>query len=550
MVFQFITSDGKEKSVGKPVESKPGQAFVRGTVEGGLGSYGNLLSLIPGYQPGRSLPSQQARTQLEANATPEQLPGLVGSDELAPEYGTLPTSEQVSRFLDMLGIRKKEETSQEQGLGKLGRYFGGGLSVPGVGAGTALSTAYTAAGVGELAKALGANEKIQHGLEFLSSLRGGKPAQRQSTAIRQPRLVERGIPPSEAGFISPERMTQQLNRVGNEAAQIASTVGKESPTFQTIGKAIERSVPIKKKFNDVFDTLENTAKEFNPEINTSSLDNFLTKEAERFAKTGAPTELGRFITNEVQGWQQHGAPNLYNAYRRYRLNNERVREIIDAVPRFTKLSDLDRQKISFLSRMNESIVDSFKNSMSSNVPALPGQTGQQTAQWLKIFEESNRAYSNYLSTQTAKRILDPIMQKNVTDKQLSNFLQNQRNWDDLGRFLGADESKKLQTLVQDVITARDSIKAMARKEVGAEVAKHALTAVIPGFGKLAGFLSIPKIWQWARGRYHSAPSFQENFHELTQALVEKNVPAIRKGIEDLRSEEKGEPKQKKSFFVQ
>jgi hypothetical protein len=46
----------------------------------------------------------------------------------------------------------------------------------------------------------------------------------------------------------------------------------------------------------------------------------------------------------------------------------------------------------------------------------------------------------------------------------------------------------------------------------------------------------------------TAPSFQKSFHELTEALIEQNMPAINKAIDKIEREEE-KPNKKTSFFV-
>lgn len=517
-------------------------AFARGTAEGLLGTYGSLGQLV-GRPPASPLPGQQALFQAEAAATPEQLAGF-GTSDISPEYGNLPTIADVNKFLNMLGLPKKEESPAEQGFGRFGRGFGGALAA-GVPPGVAASTSFTGAGAAELGKAGGLGETGQSILEILGSLRipALGPVQ-QAARIRQPRMVERAIQPRQAGFISPEQLQSQLNRVGQEAADIAGTIGAQHPTFQNISQAIEHGAPIAQRFNQVFEGLEQTARHFNPQLNTQTLDNFLTQEAGRYAQTGAPTELGQFITGEIQGWMQQGGRGLYNLYRRYRLNGERIGEILDSVPRSETLSRTQRQQINFLTRMNDAIRDTFTSNLGTNQPAIPGQGGIN--QWLNTFTESNRAYSNYLNTRLARRILNPIMQGNVTDRQITGFLADNRNWEDLNRFLGPEETGRLRELLTDTQRARNALNAMPQRDVAAEAMRHGLASLVlrhvPGGKLLSGAISLPRIWQWTRGHYHSRPAFQRNFREMTDAIVERNLPAFKKSIDKLAEEKESEKK--------
>lgn len=539
MAFQFIGKDGKAKTVGEEKSNRPIRAATRGAIESGLGTYGNILSLLPGYQPGRALPGQMAQAQLEANASPEELPGLAQGAETAPEFGTLPSSSQISSLLDMLGFGKQEESRLEQAGGRFGRGFGGGLAFS-TGPLAALSSALTGTGAAELVKSLGGGETLQNWADFLGSLRFGNLSPKQTNKVRQPRLVEKNVSPTKAGFISPERATQVLNRVNEEAAQVASEIGKNQPKFKQISDLIDKNAPIQKTFDSIFEGLETTANNFNSKINTAPLDQFLSKESAKFSNIGAPTDLSSFIMDQINGWIKSGKDDLYSAFRRYRLNNGKIREIIDSVPKDQILSRTNREQIDFLARMNKEIANSFRQST--------GTAQKGTSQWVNIFENTNKDYADFLNTKMAKSILDPILEKNVTENQINKFVNNKRNWEDLDRFMGKDESKKLHTLLTDVTKARNAINRFPKKDVPGEILKHTILSKIPGVGSASTAVAIPKIWNWAKGRYFSSPSFQKSFHELTEALIEQNMPAINKAIDKIEREEE-KPNKKSSFFV-
>lgn len=541
MAFKFIDEDGKEETIGKPsektTEEKPVTAFARGTAEGFAGSHGNTLSLIPGY----------GEKESESNQ-PNLLTKLLSLVVRPPAgFSSRPTSSKVSQLLENAGIKKQEESPAEQGLGRWGRGFGSLLSF-GTNPLTAAGLSATGAGAAEIGKEAGIGETGQNVLEAIGSLRYKPKAPKPKTEIGQPRLNERGISGQEAGFISPERATQQLNRINSEAAEIASDIGKSSKPFQQISQSIKRGEPIQKRFTQVFTGLEDVAQKFNPKIHLQPLDDFLLKEGGRYAQTGAATELGKFIKDQIQGWQTNGKDNLYNAFRRYRLNNEKIGEIIDSVPRGERLSEFQKKQIGFLGQMNNALDQSFSKSLSSNVPTVAGQTGNQSNLWLKTFQDSNKAYNQYLKTKQANSILNPILEKNVTDKQIETFLNNHKNWDELDKFWGKEETGSLKTLLNDMLRARKGIQSIPKKEVGSEVAKHALLSLIPGLGKVTSLLSIPKVWNWARGRFHSGPKFQKDFHELANALVEQNAEAITSAVSKLGKEE--EKPKRKSFFVE
>lgn len=569
MAFSFITDEG-ETQIGSVPKEEPAsyrsslrgmkprkdeqalRAAARGTAEGALGSYGNILSLIPGYPSGQQLPGHKAKHELESKASDIDLALLnIDSDE-GVFYPPLPTSSQVSQILEQYGIPKKEETPGEKGAGRFGRLFGGAAVTPGVGLGTAASTAFTGAGAGELTRKAGFGEKTQAAAEILGGLRfRGKPIT-PTEKIRQPRISKGEITPRKTGFISEKLLNQRLEKVGEEAAELASTIGKEHPTFQRISKAIEEGVPIQKRFDEKFSSLEELAKHVEAPVNSKPLDSFLVNEAHKYTGIGEHTDLSKFVTDQINGWQKNGGNSLYKMMRRYRLNNEKLKEIRQSAPPYQKLTDADRQKINFLTRMNDSIKESMKSTFGeTKLPAIPGEGGKASVgqKWFKGFEQLNDAYSGFKNTETAKRVLDPILKNQVSETDLGKFLSNQRNWEDLNRFLGPEETQKLHTLVEDVVKARNALKSIPKGDINKELTNKLLFNLIPGVGsKISGILSLPKLWDWAKGRYYSAPEFQQNFHELVQGLVENNIQAVNLAASKIKAEEK--PKKRKFEFIE
>lgn len=90
------------------------------SVAGALGSYGNLLDLFNAQGKENLLPGEQARLALE-----ERYPFLAGlEEETQPSYARLPSSEDISKFIEMLGGPGKAETSQGRIAGRAGQLGG------------------------------------------------------------------------------------------------------------------------------------------------------------------------------------------------------------------------------------------------------------------------------------------------------------------------------------------------------------------------------------------------------------------------------------------
>jgi hypothetical protein len=222
--------------------------------------------------------------------------------------------------------------------------------------------------------------------------------------------------------------------------------------------------------------------------------------------------MSKFAMDEINGWQHQGKNDFYNMFRRYRLNNERSREIRANrdLPR-----DIRNQQLSFLSRMNEGISESFRQSLPPNHP------------WLEAFESSNQAYGAYQNTLQARRVLDPLLHGNMTDADATRFLDNPRIWEDIERLLGPAESTNLRQILNDVRTAKGALRGLKRFPQGWQAIMQAIKGPLAksvGLGKLIPLLHAKEGWDWAVGRHYANPQFQGTFHQFTEALVDRNIP--------------------------
>lgn len=422
------------------------------------------------------------------------------------------TEEEQNKYLSQVGLGEtppEEQNVVTKGSARLGGIVGsGGFMNP--------AAALTSAGGGQVAEELGAPPWLQTVVELALGLRssgGGSPIQ-QTGRIAQPRASATQQAPAARGRITTSRLTHQMNRVNEEAAQLAQNIGTGNRRFQLINQAIDRQHPIQQRFNQFFTNLENYTRASNRPIqNTQPLTDFLSNEARLYQGTGAQTDLGNFVMNEVNGWNQHGVNDWYNMFRRYRLNNQRIREIRgnqNIAP------GLRRQQSSFLERMNDSLRDTFRQNFSANDP------------WMRAFEESNSAYHAYQNTLGARQILQPLIQRNMTDAQLQRFLGNPERWEQLERFLGPHDANAMRQILQDIQTARNGLRSIQRFPGGLRGAINLLKLPAlksAGLGKLGALLSTRDAFQWAVGRYYSSPQFQGTFHEFAEALARGNTNA-------------------------
>lgn len=505
---------------------RPVKAFTRGTVEGGLGSYGNVASLVPGYKPGRVFPGEQALIEREASLlSPEKerefaeavIAHAAESDVGLPARGTLPTSSQIDKFLELAGIPKEEEADIERYAGRVGRIYGGSeaLGLP-----LGLKTSAISGLGGHLVEEAGGGPIPQALAEIGLSLKSGKVGSKAApTKIKQPRIVTKDVPPEKAGTISSARQKAVVEKLDKQAVRLSEDVVKDATDFKKISAEIEKKSPIQENFNKFFDNLENFSHEANvPLRDVKPLNDFLAKEARLYEATGAPTFMSKLINQEINGWRAAGKDELYSLYRRYRLNNRRIREIMsDPTFPFSER----KEAIGFFTRMNEAITGSLERS-------LP-----EDSQWLKLFKSGNESYSNYLNTLEVKRILDPLMKGDLTNKQLTRTLESDRFWRSAERILEPQKAQELRTVLTDLQQARNAIMSMKESpEILNSLLKYGLTKQFIG-DFLSKIMSVPKMIKWGMGRYYSSPEFDKNLKEFLKAFSENNAEAIASSINKL-----------------
>lgn len=181
-----IDSDGDVfDQISGTIETKPrkytgvAKQAALGGAKGLLGSYGNILDLF-GAQPEGILPGEQTRRELESDILDKIEKGhkpsvgeilMLSDDELAPAYSKLPSSEDVEKLAQMLGIHTEPQSAPERFAQRIGEAvgsagaFGGGPGVTAALAGGALA--------GQTAEELGAPASIATGVEIGSALLPG-----------------------------------------------------------------------------------------------------------------------------------------------------------------------------------------------------------------------------------------------------------------------------------------------------------------------------------------------------------------------------------------
>jgi uncharacterized coiled-coil DUF342 family protein len=137
--FSLLDEEPEKVSFKEHIRDVPHQA-IKGAVKG-LGSTGSLLDLVHAQPKQTQLPGQKARSTLEAEATPEELPGIVDDDDIIPRYSRVANNQEINDFIEQLGGPGRGKNPISRFAGRASEFITSG---PGK-----IKPALAAAGVGQ-----------------------------------------------------------------------------------------------------------------------------------------------------------------------------------------------------------------------------------------------------------------------------------------------------------------------------------------------------------------------------------------------------------------
>jgi len=328
-----LVEPGKFKLLSRPVETvEEGGEFAKtskeiakrgatGLTEGFLGTYGDILDTLGLQSPDVLQPGQKELLKAQHEAPESIQPFLDMDDDLMPRYGKLPSSEDIKKFLGMLGINIKPS---KEFLGRAAERAGKGL-------GAALS--FGGAGAGAMATGGAVGQAVEEGTE--SQLAGSLAE--LATSLRADKILTKKLLPGaktkdivEAGRklgLTEQQLTPLIQKEGKLAflgkfarkgdkqekliAGIESTLGDAYEFVKTDAKKLpaipkEDSAKLADSFDNIVENLKKTVKP-NPE-KQQAID-FISVASDIVRKEGTtPESLINFYqdVNHIVNWRKAG----------------------------------------------------------------------------------------------------------------------------------------------------------------------------------------------------------------------------------------------------
>ncbi len=368
-----------------------------------------------------------------------------------------------------------------------------------------------------------------------------KTEEKLASGLTKPRAVEAKYP--TMARIPKELQKDKIKKLNEEASKLTSKVlEKEKPIL----KQIKEGVNFDKKFEEGFGQIRQTAAKFNPDIDTKPIKDFMRNTREELSGINKPSSQSQKILKETEvffpkkvfnrrthKWEispnhRPAAANLYDNLKTYRENNKKMRDIYEK----SKLLGTQSHYVKFLEDYNKSIKDSMKKTLPEGSP------------WLKKFDEINKQYSEFLNAKKAEALLEPVLGKRITSRQVEKLAEDQKLQRKLALHLGQKGSEEVVQIAKDLKLARESIKNIPVKALTGfeEVlpAAYILSDFIPFGGvarKFAGFKYGKKAAQDVYGYYLAQPSTRRAYGDALKAFNNGDKEAFGLAIHRLVKEE-------------
>lgn len=437
-------------------------------ITGLTGTYGDILDLAR-LQPKQMLPGEKSQRDVESSILgrlnePGYRPSAgeietLSEQEPIPRYSKLPSSSDVQKFQQQVGINPEAETALGRGAGRAARIFGSGLAF-----GQVNPISSVAAGsAGQVAEELGGNPLATAAVEILTLIATqgksagsvlnstNKAVQDRISNLRSLGYSDQDITLaiSSAKKNKVTTKTAARTRKAEEAfsnAQQTSerlvnqTLSKSFPGFEEGIESVKQNasklfddviqsgkqIPIKgqnsfiKKANQVIDELENTSTSF-----MGSEKNAIIKELkDSLEKLSAKSHLDpTTLTNKTTFANASDYVDVYQKFNR--------------MGRWLDPSKRER----LLGELKSSVKNSFKEQ---------GSAGENL---VSQFEEANKGWQRYLHAEDVSEMLKKATSNDALDfNKLYKLFDKQSNWTVLQKGLGEQQARNLKEIAK---TGRD-----------------------------------------------------------------------------------------------
>ncbi len=343
--------------------------------------------------------------------------------------------------------------------------------------------------------------------------------ERLPSGLSKPRAMESTT--TKFATINPERQKYAIKNLNEEATQLTKkSVEKHLP----LAEEIKKGTDFQTSFDKEFEQLSTIAKKYNPEIDITPISRLLSETRSKYKGIPSPHKDVIKIKNEMKRFAKNPQTGMYNLLKIYRSNNRKQRDIFET----SRLTGKQQEYSDFLSAFNRAISKSFSET-------LPADSA-----WVSRFLKNNKDYKKYIDTKTAMRLLEPLLEGQITSARINALARDPRLHKKLELSMGKAGAAEVIQIAKDLKASRESIKNLPKEKV------HALDAVFP-IGFLIPFLKIPtliykgvKFSRSLYGYWLSSPAKRKAVDSAVKALSEGDVSAYKTATETLKEDIKSD----------
>jgi hypothetical protein len=482
---EIIGETPPEISTGKEVAK---EALVS-PFAGLLGAYGNVGSLIEratGMEREPLTPGQKAMAQAEFEAPEELVPWLQGED-LAPQWGSLPTSTDLRKILGV----QEPQTMGGRYTKRLGESLGGqtafGMVNP-----IDLAKGGLASVAGQTTEELGGGP-IAQSLAELMTFAGpdiaaniGKLAKKPATApsgLVLPKVAERQG--KEFGKMKPIATAKTIQKSEeNLANQSEKLINEIKSTEIPISKAVEQGIDIDARNSAMLNKVTKLAEKVPNQLESKEISDYLNNYRNEILKVPKPSSEKEAILKEIDEFLKHydvspGGTRFYPAKTlvdQFRDINKDMSKIYETNLVFGKRPET----IKFYEGLKDAIEKTFEN--------------QAPKEFSDLFKFSNKQYSEARKLENFEKLMEQLETEGGLDiKKFSKFMKSERKSRGLKRQIGEDAYQRMKSIGSDLEKAQKNLKLI--EKVGAsDVAKSMIV------GSALKFLGVPLVLPYKVGK--------------------------------------------------
>lgn len=449
---------------------------------------------------------------------PESINAEQYLENLQAASNAFPTVQNAARAIEgETGLPLEAQTKVQKllNLGVTGASFRPG----GVAAKT--TAGFTAPAVATGLEKLGAGEGLSEAGGLLAS--GGIPVPKGEAVTKASGLTARGFEKiKKPTKVTHNRLEKISEAVEKDVRKLNQDLLRDSKTYQ----ALKDDSTFKNKITDIFDQVHDLASNIDKPIPSQSLRSAFNKQTKQDYKGISLDEFEKSYFQDVRKidkaipLHEMTAEQLVDQYRK---NNRSLRELLEP----GKSKAANRAKTESILAYNRAIADTIEKELPNS-------------ELNNLFKFSNKRWAEIKDSEAIDAFMDDLFKGKINYKKGSQFFERERVSEPFKRLMGANNYKRFQTLMGDLMSTekamglikkaesqgfKDVAKAAAHWMVHPSLAKGS-AAIRLTRGGLQALLDKPQYmvkWESAlqnmkRGRFEKA---LEDFHALNKSVVSK-----------------------------